>query len=256
MESHESPSPSDEDFGSGSHTEGEPEGREVDIEDLSDLDMDDAPSLGYLDEALGFIAAERARVAAQREAEKVPLAAESAWRHVVKPQRTRRRKKPKLVLLLRNGVTNGGTPNAPQDGVQDGDDSSSSYDHPTSSAAYFKSTPPTPPRRRAEKRGQRTPATSNNPRLRHSRSTPSLRLPLTLPPDPRILQLRTLAHKLRMLFPEDKAALAAVLSNDAPDITDFVDPRGPRPQSQDTLIHVFIDQYVSAFNLLHDVDLT
>jgi hypothetical protein len=150
-----------------------------------------------------------------------------------------------LVPPFRNGVTNGGTPNTPQDGAQDGDDSSSSYDQPTSSAAYFKSTPPTPPRRRAEKRGQRTPALNNYPRLRHSRSTPSLRLPLTLPPDPRILQLRTLAHKLRMLFPKDKAALAAVLSNDVPDITDFVDPRGPRPHSEDTLIHVFIDQCVS-----------
>jgi hypothetical protein len=82
---------SDEDYDSGSNTEGErSEARTVEIEDMSDIeDLDglgDQPSLGYLDEALSYLAAERARFAAQREAgvvvSKGPTS-ESAWRHVI-----------------------------------------------------------------------------------------------------------------------------------------------------------------------------
>ncbi|KAJ3540977.1 hypothetical protein NM688_g6148 [Phlebia brevispora] len=62
-----------------------------------------------------------------------------------------------------------------------------------------------------------------------------------MPIDARVLQLRNLAHKLRMLFPRDAAALSAILSHDQPDASDFVDPRGPAPRMKDTLIHVFID---------------
>jgi len=70
----------------------------------------------------------------------------------------------------------------------------------------------------------------------------SLCLSLTTPPDPHVLQLQSLAHKLRTLFPEDTDPLNSVLSNDFPDSADFIDPYGPTPQSQDTLIHGFIDQ--------------
>jgi hypothetical protein len=243
---------SDNDFGSGSHTEGDVNGPPIEIEDLSDLeDMDDPPSLGYLDSALSFIAAERVRVTTQQHTEKIGPITESAWRHVVKPQRTRRRKKPKLIQLLQREPEGGDASNVitpvNQNRAEDVDDSSSSSE-PSSpvAASRFKSTPATPSRRKTEKHRQRAAAAaavaSKNPRLHHSRSTPSLRLAVTLPLDPRILQLRALAHKLRLLFPEDNKALSAVLSNDLPDNTDFVDPRGPQPQSQDTLIHVFIDQ--------------
>jgi len=50
-----------------------------------------------------------------------------------------------------------------------------------------------------------------------------------------------LAHKLRLLFPEDAPRLSSILSNDQADAENFVDPRGPKPQSKDALIHVFID---------------
>ena len=66
--------------GSGSDTEGEHEGRLVEI---------GQPSLGYLDEALSFIASERARYAAQRDK---GVSSDSAWRHVIEPRRKRRRK--------------------------------------------------------------------------------------------------------------------------------------------------------------------
>jgi hypothetical protein len=67
-----------------------------------------------------------------------------------------------------------------------------------------------------------------------------------MPPDPRILQLRSLAHKLRLLFPENAPELTTILSSNdlAESASTFVDPRGPTPQSQDTLIHIFIDQSV------------
>jgi hypothetical protein len=241
---------SDNEFGSGSHTERDVNGPPIEIEDLSDLEnMDDPPSLGYLDSALSFIAAERARVTTQHHTEKIGPVTESAWRHVVKPQRTRRRKKPKLIQILQRESGDGDASNVRtpvnQNRVEDVDYSSSSSEPSSPAASRFKSTPATPSRRKTEKHRQRAAAAaavaSKNPRLHHSRSTPSLRLPVTLPLDPRILQLRALAHKLRLLFTEDNKALSAVLSNDLPD-NDFVDPRGPQPQSQDTLIHVFVDQ--------------
>jgi hypothetical protein len=241
----DSATPSDEAFLSGSDTEGEREGRTVEIEDISDIDESDQPSLGYLDEALSFIAAERTRFAAQREAgvKGNGSTLENAWRHVIEPRRKPRRKRKHLILLSRHlaeGALPTETTEATAEADQDADDSSSSFDQ--SPSAYFKSTPTTPARTKKEKWKQRTLAIDSNPKLSHSKSTPSLRLSLTIPPDPRVLQLRSLAHKLRTLFPEDSDSLNSVLSNDFPDSADFIDPRGPAPQSQDTLIHVFIDQ--------------
>jgi hypothetical protein len=221
-------SASDDDYGSGSgsDTEGEHEGRLVEIEGFSDVDADGQPSLGYLDEALSFIASERARYAAQRDK---GVSLENAWRHVVEPRRKRRRKKVKVT---------------PTDTTEGGEDSPSSssfeLDAPPSSYPFHKSTPGTPGR--AKERRPRRKA------LRHSKSTPNLEALFqssSVPAlDPRVIQLRSLTHKLRLLFPEDSAALSAILSHDFPSELDFVDPRGPTPGSQDTLIHVFIDQYV------------
>ncbi|KAF5381543.1 hypothetical protein D9615_005616 [Tricholomella constricta] len=50
--------------------------------DLNDFDTDFHPSLGYLDEALSFIAAERARLDAQRAAG-IGTASPDAWKHVI-----------------------------------------------------------------------------------------------------------------------------------------------------------------------------
>jgi len=230
---------------SGSDTEGEADGQTVEIEDVSDIEDGDQPSLGYLDEALSFIAAERAKFAQQREAgtKGNGPTSESAWRHVVEPRRKRRRRR-KVISLLSKDAPDGLIPiestEATVEADLDADDSSSSFEQ--SSSHYFKSTPTTPARTRKEKQKQRLLAVDGNPKLSHSKSTPSLRLSLTIPPDPRILQLRSLAHKLRLLFPENAAELTSILSSDFPDSADFLDPRGPVPQSQDTLIHVFIDQ--------------
>ncbi|KAG5642865.1 hypothetical protein DXG03_002010 [Asterophora parasitica] len=49
---------------------------------LDELDADFQPSLGYLDEALSFIAAERARLDAQRAAA-IGTASPDAWKHVI-----------------------------------------------------------------------------------------------------------------------------------------------------------------------------
>jgi 2-methylcitrate dehydratase PrpD len=42
--------------------------------------------------------------------------------------------------------------------------------------------------------------------------------------------------------PEDAARLSSILSSDQANEEDFVDLRGPKPQSKDTLTHVFTDQ--------------
>ena len=85
-------------------------------------------------------------------------------------------------------------------------------------------------------------ATLVTARVPDNRPTPSPRLTTTsLPPELRVLKLRTLADKLRLLFPEDAPRLSSILPNDQIDEGGFVDPRGPKPQPEDTLIHVFVD---------------
>ena len=249
-----SASPSDEggDFGdrgsqsgSGSDTEGEPENRTVEIEGFSDLDADGQPSLGYLDEALSFIASERARIAALRDK---GSSGENAWKHVIEPRRKRRRKKSGPRQLLRREDDDGEVQTETTEAVGDldADDSSSSLEVDSTLSPYYshhKSTPGTPSRTANDKRRHLKGITSTTERkLRHSKSTPNLDLTLSTPIDPRILQLRSLTHKLRLLFQEDSAALSALLSGGFPVASDFVDPRGPPPSAQDTLIHVFIDQ--------------
>lgn len=168
-------------------------------------------------------------------------------RHATEPRRRRRRKKSKPGQFLLRDDGDAPTETTEGAGDQDADDSSSSLDlEPSSSYPYHKSTPGTPPRTQ-ETRSQRRTAENN---LRHSKSTPNLDLSLSGSIDPRILQLRSLTHKLRLLFPEDSAALSALLSNDFPGGSNFVDPRGPVPRVQDPLIHVFIDQYVAKSTFL------
>lgn len=237
-EQDESVSGSEEDevSGSGSDTEGEPEGRLVEIEGFSDIDVDvdGQPCLG-LEEALSFIAAERARYAAQRDK---GLTAESAWKHVVEPKRKRHRKKSKSGSTVTETTTEVTTEATTEDDA--GVMSCSSLDiQLTPSFPLHKSAkdPSAKERRLLRKAAD---AERKLQLLRHSKSTPNLD---TLPSgslDPRIIQLRSLTHKLRLLFPEDSAALSAVLSNNFAGAS----TRGYIPPPQDTLVHVFIDQWV------------
>lgn len=263
----------------GSNTEGEADVRAIEIEDLSDTegpdinagDIEDQPSLGYLDEALNFIAAERAKHAASREAgssgRTVRGVSESPYRHVVEPKRKRRRKRAKTYQLLHKETTTeteetvstsavaDGEGEDERDDVEeefqdvDGDDESSSsldqyHDHNDSSTTnydtnYHKSTPATPARTR---RGQK----QRKGALSHSQSFPTLRP--SAPIDPRLFKVHALANKLRLLFPEDTDTLRNVLTaaDQSPiESTGHIDPRGPPPGENDTLIHVFIDQCVN-----------
>jgi len=251
-----------------SHTEGEelfPETVEIKSCDF-DFDFDsgvdvldkdgDQPSLGYLDEALGFIAAERAKFFASRDATGGAGAgnrsstSDSVFRAIVQSRKKRRRKK--VVESHSQGPANRTPlsldsdpriedpaidPSGPGDGTLEG--TSSSFE--SSSSPAKNATPISAKGRDSRKKGKALEMTTL-PRL-HSKSTPSLLLTnTTLPLDPRVLKLRALAHKLRLLFPEDAARLSSILSNDQADEGDFVDPRGPKPRAKDTLIHVFVDQ--------------
>ncbi|KAH8109483.1 hypothetical protein DFH11DRAFT_1812575 [Phellopilus nigrolimitatus] len=221
---------------------------EIDI-DEENGDGIDQPSLGYLDGVLGFLATERAKFAAQREAgvrggassQSQASTSENAWRHVIEPRRKRRRKR---------GKQNGTSISASGSGNADGDADAEGAVTPvgdmldnSSSGEYWshgKSMPATPPHgtslrlRKINGKGKEPmtvtiPGTSStipvHPKLSHSRSTPSLRVTIPSPPDARVLRLRTLATKLRMLFVEDARTLSSVLLNDVPEEDGFIDPR-------------------------------
>ncbi|KAF7980053.1 hypothetical protein HWV62_39824 [Athelia sp. TMB] len=208
----------DEVSGSGSDTEGEPEGRLVEIEGYSDVDADGQPSLG-LEEALSFIASERERYAAQRDKGST---ADSDWKHVIEPKRKRRRKKSKNGSTVTETTTEDDT----------GGLSCSSLDiQLTASLPVLKTVKdPAAKERRLLRKIERK-------LLRRSKSTLKLDSVASATLDPHVIQLRSLTHKLRHLFPEDSAALSAVLSNNFAGSSTL----GPIPQPHDTLIHVFID---------------
>ncbi|KAJ7457181.1 hypothetical protein B0H11DRAFT_1818382, partial [Mycena galericulata] len=248
--------------GSGSNTEGDARTLELEtvdyeLSDLEDLDLDPQPSLGLLDGALSFIAAERARWNAQREAGTATN--EEAWKHVVEPRRKRRRKRTARNTKPDDTLRGDPIEEAESITAEDADDSSSSFDNTTTTTTTtttHKSVPATPARSRKERRRQQALANTAggaNRVLIHSKSTPQLRVlpfghdPHPHPHYPRVVQLRALAQKLGALFPADKAALDGLIPADlelhqrlrADDF--FVDPRGPPPGDNDTLIHVFID---------------
>lgn len=260
------------------HTHDEEE--EEDEEEDEDVDEDngpfDRPSLGYLDEALDFIAAERAKLAAQRASSSTAYrgnssTSESPWHQSPSARRKRRRKKAKSIvrnILRREPGADSETVAAVAvaattilDAEEEEDESSSSLD---TSSPYYKSTPATPPKRKKERRAGLNTAVESNPRLSHSKSTPSLRT-LAVPLDPRLARLRLLSAKLRSMFPDDAERLNAstVLSNDqhinnftssaSPSISipfGFLDTRGPAPRAGQPLTHVFIDLLVSSSSCL------
>ena len=221
---------------------------EVPIEDENTMDR---PSLGYLDQALTYLAAEREKLAARRELRGNSSTTSDSPSQLLVPAVRRKRRRKRTRSARRGGPEDGthtettaggvdGVDEASAD-IEDGDTSSSSLDV-SSSSPYSKTTPATPAVFRKERQKTRASA-EQNPRLHHSRSTPSLHVS-TKSFDARTIQLRTLAHKLRLLFPSEAKALSAILSRDFTSSLTYADPRGPVPQSQDTLIHVFIDQYV------------
>lgn len=299
----------------GSGTEGEIEPQTVPIDEISDLDYHSAfnddddddddlrndhsiteeldeqnieqPSLGYLDEALSFIVAERERWNAQREAGAANANsgdADPKWKDGVETRRKRRRKRTKTPRAhsttrtnssIPSSSVNASSPNSREEGDIDADDSSSSYDHYStsnnnSSTSYlFKSTPATPSRRRDRGRQKRQ---QHGRGLRNSRSTPQLRLVTdgrtlhSLDSDvenPRVQYMRALAKKLVKIFPEDKQTLAKVQfktllptengiaspggHHDIGLLGGYVDTRGPSPKGDDERL---IHVFVDHSNIL------
>ncbi|KIJ64012.1 hypothetical protein HYDPIDRAFT_168113 [Hydnomerulius pinastri MD-312] len=251
----------DDSFGpddSESETEGELEPLTLTIGSLESDGLVDTeqPNLGTIDSVIEFLVAERDRAQAGRRVERRVVhysstsdggARRSQDGDARRAKKKRKRKRPlKTIQILRR---EGDAPETVSEttvlaedasGDADRDDvgapevagnSSSSLDD---SHVHNRSTPSTPPR------GKRIPLKRDV--LKHSKSTPTLHVK-TIPPDPQILKLRCLAHKLRLRFSEDYERITALLTQDfSGGESDFSDPRGPAPRARDTLIHVFIDQ--------------
>ena len=232
------------------------------------VDDSEHPNLGTIDSVIEFLMSERDRVQAGRLVERRMVqhysstsdggARQSQDAEARRARKWRRRKKPtKTIQILRREV-----PQAPEtvsettvhlddaSGDADRDDAdvdvpeaeNDSSSSPDNAHHHYKSTPSTPPRtnRVLIKRDV----------LKHSKSTPTLKVQ-TIPPDPQILKLRCLAHKLRLRFPEDYERITVLLTQDfSGGESDFSDPRGPAPRARDTLIHVFIDQLSHPFRCL------
>ena len=170
------------------------------------LDKDgEQPSLGYLNEALEFIAAEHARFFTSHDAGGAVVGncsstLGSAFRAALLSQKRHRRKK--MVKFYSQGPVNW-TPLDSDSRMEDPVDSPSGTGHATleDTSSSFESLPsptknatPITARGRSRKKGKTIEITT--PPLLHSKSTPSLRLTATsLPLDPRVLKLRVLAHK-------------------------------------------------------------
>ena len=229
-----------------------------DYEDANNAD-EEQPSLGYLDEALEFIAAERAKLTAPRD---------NSWQRgnsstsddpsfrlqhqlvhhsqqQLTPRRRRRKRKARSIaptILVRESSGAAGDDHLVHTEGEGGDVSDHSSPDISSSdpAVRFKSTPASPHRRSGRRNSVRSTSVDGRLRLGHSKSTPTLR---PGPLDPRVVRLRALAIKLKFLFAAEADLLTAVLSNDSLQSSspDFIDPRGPCPEPGRPLVHVFID---------------
>ncbi|KAH7890270.1 hypothetical protein F5I97DRAFT_7288 [Phlebopus sp. FC_14] len=238
--------------GSESETEGEMEPRMFTI---GSVESDpDHPTLGTIDSVIQFLIAERDRVQAGRQVGVAATAhysstsdtgAQRSQDGEVRRVRKRRRKRPPKILqiLRREGEqpetvseTTVLAEDASGDADRDGQERAE-VEHGSSSSLdnriHYKSTPSTPPQANSIPLRQGV--------LKHSKSTPTLQVK-TIPPDPQILKLRCLAHKLRLKFPDDYDRITPLLTQDfSGGESDFSDPRGPAPRARDTLIHVFVD---------------
>jgi hypothetical protein len=224
------------------------------------------PSLGYLDEALQFIAAERAKLTVSRDntwhransstsddhPSSLPQRQQLSHSYThhnqqqLTPRRRRRRRKARSIIptiIVRESSGAAGDDNQPQtERVERGDHSDlSSPDKSSSEAAIrFSSTPASPTRNPGRRNSARSVSVDGRRRLGHSRSTPALR---PGPLDPRVVRLRSLAIKLKFLFAPEADLLTTVLANESllSSSPDFIDPRGPAPTPGQPLVHVFID---------------
>ena len=224
------------------------------------------PSLGYLDEALQFIAAERAKLTVSRDNwyransstsdDHRPLPPQRQQlsqnhhnhqhqQHLTTRRRRRRRKARSIIptVLVRESSGAAGDDNLSHpERLERGDPSDlSSPDNSSSEAAIrFSSTPASPTRKSGRRNSARSVSADGRRRLGHSKSTPTLR---PGPLDPRVVRLRSLAIKLKFLFASEADLLTTVLANESllSSSPDFIDPRGPAPGPGQPLIHVFID---------------
>ena len=252
-----------------SDTEGEimidQEADSGDYEDANNAD-EEQPSLGWLDGALQFIAAERAKLTAPRDnswqrgnsstsddpssRRQQQLPHHHHHHHYqhqqLTPRRRRRNRKARSIaptVLVRESSGAAGDDNQPHSDPLEGEDPSdlSSPDISSSEAAIrFRSTPGSPRRKARRRNSVRSASADARPRLSHSKSTPNFH---SGPLDPRVVRLRALAIKLKFLFAAEAELLAGVLSNESlqSSAPDFIDPRGPPPRPGQALVHVFID---------------
>ncbi|KAH9006466.1 hypothetical protein EDB86DRAFT_3070468 [Lactarius hatsudake] len=216
-------------------------------------DEDTLPSLGYLAEALQFIAAERAKLTAPRDiswhrgshsptSDDPPRGRQQELQRRKQQQQQqqqhsrRRRRRTKARSLGRTIGVHESAPSLGPSGavdaeILDGDDASDSLSPSPSPdisssevAGRFKSTPASPPRRKARHRNSfRSASADARPRLGHSQSTP--------------------VSSALFLFAAEAELLTSILSNQSlqSPSPDFIDPRGPAPKPGQPLVHVFID---------------
>ncbi len=228
----------------------------------------EGPSLGYLDEALQFIAAERAKLTVSRDntwhransstsddhPSSLPQRQQLSHHNHHNQQhqqqlttrRRRRRRKARSIIptvIVRESSGAAGDDNQSHtERLERGDPSDlSSPDKSSSEAAIrFSSTPASPTRKPGRRNSARSVSVDGRRRLGHSRSTPALR---PGPLDPRVVRLRSLAIKLKFLFAPEADLLTTVLANESllSSSPDLIDPRGPAPTPGQPLVHVFID---------------
>ncbi|KAI9511964.1 hypothetical protein F5148DRAFT_1310620 [Russula earlei] len=242
----------------------EPPSSDTEGEIMIDRETDgEQPSLGYLDEALQFIAAERAKLTAPRgiswqqrgnsSTSDDPSSHHQYQYHhqqqqhqQLTPRRRLRKRKarsivPTAILVRESSGAAGDDNQTPADvEVKDPSDLSSPDNSSSEAALQFRSTPGSPRRKERRRNSLRSASADGRPRLGHSKSTPTLR---PGPLDPRVVRLRALAIKLKFLFAAEAELLTAVLSNDSllSSSPDLIDPRGPPPSLGQPLVHVFID---------------
>lgn len=230
-----------------------------DTEGLFEDDVDGlTPSLGDLDSALGFLAAEKAKLSASHldgRSTSHSSTGESAWRHVVEPKRKRRRKRKGALSILRTlehdedipaGARTATVVPTPE-ASSSSPDLSSSPDKTGTSPPQHDSAPAISKPRRPKARLLSHP---QSPQHIPSSSPSITSRPVPIQPDPRLLRLRSLAKKLRHDFPQNESQLKQVLVDDFPE-NDLIDPRASEPLIGDALIHVFVDQWVHLY--VHDV---
>jgi hypothetical protein len=208
------------------------------------------PSLGDLGSAFGFLASEKAKLAASHfdgRSTSQSSTGESVWRHVIEPKRKRRRKRKGALGPSRTLAQDEETPAGARTATVVANPETSSSPDSTSSPDKNGTSPPQreplPSTSKPSRLKARQPSLSQS--SQHMASSPPTITSHSLPtpPDPRLLRLQTLAKKLRHDFPQNDSQLKRVLVDDYPN-HDTIDPRGSEPQFGDALTHVFIDQCV------------